>query len=87
MVKLIPASRQARRLLYEALQKDGRAVRDVLRKGEVPISFVEAAFQYCVEGFQEDPGKVYELDHIEMQEGAWLVFEAEILKPAPLKKK
>ncbi len=81
-----PATKDGVKLLYLALQKDGRTVRDVITSGECPINFVETAFALCVEGYEE-PGKVYELGHLAMQETAWQVFNNEILRPVADKKK
>ncbi len=74
-----------RKELKKALEAAGVTFRKLAENAEFPIDFVELAFMYGVEGY-DDPEPLNELSEVELTIGASEVFANVFIKPEEEKK-
>lgn len=74
-----------RKAMKKALESNGTTLIKIVENQELPIDFVELAFQFGIEGF-EDVEKLNQLSEIDLMEGASQVFINTFVKPEIEKK-
>lgn len=70
---------QQRKEMRKALEEAGYTFTEIAKKNHFPTDFMELAFRYGIEGF-EDPEKLNELDELHLSIGAAGVFERVFFK-------
>lgn len=74
-----------RKAMKKALESNGATLLRIVETQELPIDFVELAFKYGIEGF-EDVERLNDLSEVELMEGASAVFVNTFVKPEAEKK-
>lgn len=76
---------QQRKELKKILEAEGKTLAKIVEDQELPIDFVELAFKYGVEGF-EDVEQLNNLNELQLMTGASEVFVRTFVKPETEKK-